>query len=121
MNAMGISYKVIGRHIHDARKSQKLTQEAMAEMLKMSVAHYGRLERGERLINLERLSQISCILHVPLTQLVAGCIPDSSIISENTPESIFLWEMEKYAHSCSQAMLDRMCRVCAALAIEENN
>ena len=45
---MAVSYKIIGRHIRAARKASNLTQEQVAEAMKFSVAHYGRLERGER-------------------------------------------------------------------------
>ena len=43
---MPISYKVIGRHIRDARKSAGLTQEAAANQLGLSPEHYGKVERG---------------------------------------------------------------------------
>lgn len=56
---MPISYKVIGRHIRDARKSAGLTQEAAANQLGLSPEHYGKVERGERTVNLERMVQIS--------------------------------------------------------------
>ena len=45
---MPISYKVIGRHIRDARKSAGLTQEAAANQLGLSPEHYGKVERGDR-------------------------------------------------------------------------
>ena len=41
---MAVSYKIIGRHIRAARKASNLTQEQVAEAMKFSVAHYGRLE-----------------------------------------------------------------------------
>lgn len=117
---MEISYKIIGRHIRAARKQHKFTQEYMAEKLKMSVAHYGRLERGERQINLERLAQISVLLGIPMAQLLEGCLPDSdSIIAENQPEEPFLNKMSRYPRYCREETLDRMLRVCDALASED--
>ncbi len=117
---MEISYKIIGRHIQAARKQHKLTQEHMAEKLKMSVAHYGRLERGERQINLERLAQISVLLGAPMAQLLEGCLPEGdSIISENAVEEPFLNQMSRYPHFCREETLDRMLRVCDALASED--
>lgn len=117
---MEISYKIIGRHIHTARKQRKLTQEHMAEKLKMSVAHYGRLERGERQINLERLAQISVLLSVPMAQLLEGCLPKSeSIIPENLHQESFLNQMARYPRYCREATLVRMIRVCDALAVED--
>lgn len=117
---MEISYKIIGRHIRTARKQHKFTQECVAENLKMSVAHYGRLERGERQINLERLAQISVLLGVSMVQLLEGCLPESdSIIAENPPEKPFLSKMSRYPHYCREETLDRMLRVCDVLASED--
>ena len=117
---MEISYKIIGRHIQAARKQHKFTQEYMAEKLKMSVAHYGRLERGERQINLERLAQISVLLGVTMAQLLEGCLPDSdSIIAENAGEKPFLNQMARYPRFCKEETLSRMLRVCDALASED--
>ena len=44
---MLVSYKTIGRNIRRVRVAAHLTQEQMAEKLKMSQLHFGRLERGE--------------------------------------------------------------------------
>ena len=51
---MSVSYKVIGRHIQEARKQAKLTQRAVAEKLNMSDTYYGKIERGECRVNLDR-------------------------------------------------------------------
>ena len=45
--AMAIEYKVIGRHIRAARKQKKMTQEAVAEALGVSLNHFGKVERGD--------------------------------------------------------------------------
>ena len=68
---MSVSYKVIGRHIQEARKQAKLTQRAVAEKLNMSDTYYGKIERGECRVNLERLAQISVLLHTPLEDCCA--------------------------------------------------
>lgn len=56
---MSIEYKVIGRNIRSARKAKKMTQEAVAEAIDMSPQHFGKVERGDRTINLQRLGQLS--------------------------------------------------------------
>ena len=71
---MSVSYKVIGRHIQEARKRMKLTQREIAEKLNMSDTYYGKIERGECRTNLERLAQISVLLNVPLEDLISGGI-----------------------------------------------
>lgn len=65
---------LLGKHLRQARKAHSLTQEQLAEMLNWSANYYGKIERGEQLINLERLSQISVVLRVPIEQLLAGCV-----------------------------------------------
>ena len=69
---MGISNLVIGRNIRKARKTLCLTQEKTAELMGLSVLHFGRLERGERTASLRQLDRLSEILDVPLEALLSG-------------------------------------------------
>lgn len=71
---MLVSYKTIGHNIRIARKESGFTQEQIAEKLKMSQLHFGRLERGERPASLEQLAQVSRVLNTPLAALLSGCI-----------------------------------------------
>ena len=71
---MLISYKTIGRNIRAARKDKNLTQEQTAELMKISVLHYGRLERGERPASLEQLANVALVLNSSLSQLLSGCV-----------------------------------------------
>ena len=88
----------------------------------MTVAHYGRLERGERAINLERLSQISMLLNVPIEKLVEGCNPDfEGSITEDPLEISFLQKMQGYMQFCTEDTLRRMLRVCDALSAEDKD
>ena len=83
---MLVSYKTIGLNIRQARKEAGYTQEQIAEKLKMSQLHFGRLERGERPASLEQIAQIALTLNVSLASLLNGCVigedfaapPDSS-------------------------------------------
>lgn len=118
---MAVSYKIIGRHIRAARRASNLTQEQVAEAMKFSVAHYGRLERGEREINMERLAQLSVLLNTPIERLVEGCVPDvPTIISEELQENPFLNQMAHYAQFCQAETLQRMLKVCSVLADEDS-
>ena len=83
---MSVSYKVIGRHIQEARKQAKLTQRAVAEKLNMSDTYYGKIERGECRVNLERLAQISVLLHTPLEDLISGCMEQSGPTDMENPK-----------------------------------
>ena len=119
---MAVSFSIIGRHIRTARKACGCTQEEIAEQLKMTVAHYGRLERGERAINLERLSQISMLLKVPIEKPIEGCNPDfEGSITEDPLEISFLQKMQGYMQFCTEDTLRRMLRVCDALSAEDKD
>ena len=87
---MSIEYKVIGRHIRAARTNKQMTQEAVAEAIDMSCAHFGKVERGERPINLQRLAQLSALLEIPLEALVEGAVVADGGVSAshgNLPDS----------------------------------
>ena len=87
---MIVSYKTIGLNIRAARREAGLTQEQMAEKLKMSQLHFGRLERGERPASLEQLAQIAQALHVPLASLLNGCVAreDFSPIPDHNAQAL---------------------------------
>ncbi len=100
---MLISYKTIGRNIRAARKARSLTQEQTAELMKISVLHYGRLERGERPASLEQLAQVSQVLGVTLASLLSGCMEGESFGS--APRSAVLTlsdQVTQIADGCSQ-------------------
>ncbi len=120
---MGIEYKVIGRHIRAARKRMHMTQEDVAAAIEMSPAHFGKVERGERPVNLQRLSQLSQILDVPLEKLVEGAaIADDggTILSGGLSENAdFLDSIESLVKGCSDDAKRLMLRLCAAVADED--
>lgn len=120
---MAIEYKVIGRHIRAARKQKGLTQEDVADMIGMSPNHFGKVERGDRPINLQRLSQLSQVLEVPLEKLVEGAAvaDDDGVVppAELSDGSDFLDSMENLAKGCSDDALRVMLRLCAVVADED--
>lgn len=76
---MLVSYKVIGRNIRAARLRANLTQEQAAERMKISILHFGRLERGERPVSLELLANIALTLNAPFGSLLTGCLVDEPL------------------------------------------
>lgn len=120
---MSIEYKVIGRHIRAARKRKGMTQEDVAAAIEMSPAHFGKVERGDRPVNLQRLSQLSQVLGIPLEKLVegasiadeSGTVPSNGFL-ENTD---FLDSIESLAKGCSDDAKRLMIRLCAAVADED--
>lgn len=115
---MPIANQSIGKRIRAARKSRGMTQEKLAELMKISVAYYGRLERGEKTINLERLTEISQLLNVPIGQLLEDASADKAP-KANVSSTSFLEQMIHYSLHCTDATLNRMLAVCAALAVED--
>ena len=87
-----INYYTLGKHIKAARKARHITQEMLAEKMNVSIGHVGKIERGDRLINLERLAQICLILQVPIEDMIAGCVDkeldDIPVINALTQERV---------------------------------
>ena len=119
-STMIVSYKTIGQNIRAARKEAGLTQEQMAEKLKMSQLHFGRLERGERPASLEQLAQIAQALHVPLASLLSGCVALEDF-SEKPDESAQALgkAIARMASGCSPKARRLMRTLCQAVAASD--
>lgn len=120
---MSIEYKVIGRNIRAARKQRNMTQEAVAEAIDMSPQHFGKVERGDRKINLQRLSELSVLLDVTLESLVTGCVvaDNHAHMPSGHIEGIeeFLESIEMLSKGCSEKALRLMLRICRDIADED--
>lgn len=73
-----MNYKEIGKRIRDERESIGLTRERFAELLELSINFVGQIERGEKKMSLETITNISDCLHVSLDYLIKGT-PDNKI------------------------------------------
>lgn len=62
----------MGLRIKEKRKSLKLTQERIAEMLDISVKHFSEVERGLTGLSIENLIKLSNILDVSIDYIVKG-------------------------------------------------
>lgn len=62
----------MGLRIKEKRKSLKLTQEEVAEMLDISVKHLSEVERGLTGLSIENLIKLSNILGVSIDYIVKG-------------------------------------------------
>ena len=62
----------IGKNIAALRKSQKMTQEELAEELNISIKHCSSVERGKSCLSLEKLISVCDIFDVSLDYLVGG-------------------------------------------------
>lgn len=61
----------IGKKIKQLRELKNYSQEYMATQLKMSVPGYGRIERNEVDVSMERANQIATVLGISLTELIS--------------------------------------------------
>ena len=117
---MRISYTTIGRNIRAARQRAGLTQEALAEKLKISHLHFGRLERGERPISLELLAQMAQTLSVGIDTLLSGCIAGGDVQLEPSDDAQALGQsIAELATGCSLRTRKLMLAVCKSIAESE--
>jgi transcriptional regulator with XRE-family HTH domain len=70
--------KVLSHNIHQSRLKLKISQQQAAEMLGISLLHYGRLERGEQRASLEQIESIATAFQVSPYTLLDGCFKDSA-------------------------------------------
>ncbi len=71
-----IDYKAVGRHMQAVRQKRGMTQAVVAEHMKVSIKYYSAIECGTVRINLYRLIQFVCLMHVSADALLVGCHHD---------------------------------------------
>jgi transcriptional regulator with XRE-family HTH domain len=69
------TFKAIGRFIEQKRKDAELSQEELADKLKVSKATISLYESGDRKPTLKRLNQIAKELNIPLQNFLAFDVP----------------------------------------------
>ena len=117
MTAMEVSYKTIGQNIRRARLKIGLTQEKASQQLGVSTLHWGRIERGERPIKLDRLCAIANVLHVKLSTLLSGCVLDDDFNESAEIEDIVFGQMMiQIAKKCSPKTQNLMLKICRNIA-----
>lgn len=65
-----MDYVRLGKLARDRRKELKLTQEKMADKMNISVAFYGHIERGTRVLSVETLYRLCVVLGVSADYLM---------------------------------------------------
>ena len=117
---MEVSYKTIGQNIRRARLKIGLTQEKASQQLGVSTLHWGRIERGERPIKLDRLCTIANVLHVKLSTLLSGCVLDDDFDESAEIEDIVFGQvMIQIAKKCSPKTRNLMLKICRNIAEAE--
>ena len=110
---MKVSYKAIGRNMRHIRMEAGLTQANAAEIMRISVLHYGRIERGERRASLDELHLFAQQMDTSVMTLLRGS--SEFLIREEVPCG-FGEIVELLADGCSdeaKAMMLDVCRVIA--------
>lgn len=105
---MALDYAVIGERIRNARIAKKLTQEDLAEALKVSIAYLSRIEKGSTQINLRRLNQLCEVLEVTEGEIING----TAIKSEQYLEEDF-FRLLKSCSSKKQKLIYKVAQVIA--------
>ena len=80
---MSVDYKLIGSRIQRIRKSEKMTQEKLAEMLDVSVGYVSQIERGITKPNLEMLTSICGFLSCDICDLLSGSVRERTAYLED--------------------------------------
>lgn len=62
----------VGVKLRSLRQERGLNQEALAEMLKLSVSAYAKLERGETDITLSRIEQIASLFGLTALDIITN-------------------------------------------------
>lgn len=83
------TFEAIGLRLQQARKRLGLSQTEMAEKLGISLTFYGKIERGQQGISIQKLIELHDAIDIDLTYLLTGeILGDYSIqqIMQNIPK-----------------------------------
>ena len=117
---MNVSFKVIGRNLRQIRLNNKLTQEQAAEILNISLLHYGRLERGERAVSLVQLARIAELLNTSIEALMFGA-SDYFYSSSRISQPNLGTAINSLAAGCSDSTQTLMFNICQVIAAQDKS
>lgn len=81
--------KKIGRRIRQFREESGLSQQELAEKLDISFQQLQKYEYGQSSITVERLIQLSQVLHVPMVKLIPSPEEDADLHSTGDEASVY--------------------------------
>lgn len=81
-----VDYCDFGQRVRSLRRSQKLTQEELAEKLGISASFMGHLERGSRIASIDTLVALCNTLKTSPQYLLGASLSDE--IDEHMPSSL---------------------------------
>lgn len=80
---MMLDYEKMGRKIKKIRRSRRITQEVLAELVDLSVTHISNIETGKRIASLEAVVKIAAVLNVTLDSLLCGSQANTEFITSD--------------------------------------
>ncbi len=83
MKNLEINYSDIGKRIRSERTKQNITQEKLAEMTYLSIAHISHIETGNTKLSLPTIVKIANALTISVDELLCDSIIKSKEIFEN--------------------------------------
>lgn len=114
-----INYKIVGKHIKEARLRLGIKQAEAAFRAGISAAYYSKYERGVIKPNLDRLGDICTALNLPLEDVFSGALITEGKILDNIPISVE--EFELYVKQIGKKADDRTKRIIMRLCDELSN
>lgn len=103
----------IGEKIKQVREKQNLTQQSMADELGITSNGYGKIERGDSGINLDKLEKIAEILKVKLEDLMdlekSGiALTDNKIKNIDKIATIIICEVSEKERELYEAQISQL-------------
>jgi transcriptional regulator with XRE-family HTH domain len=71
-----MDYVIMGRNIRDVRKTLKMTQEKLSDLVDLSTVFISQIENGSGKPSLETMYKISLALNIPIDDLVKNTDKD---------------------------------------------
>ena len=90
---MSLNYSIIGKQIKDARRRNRLTQEALSEIIDKSSSFLSYIETGKKVLSLETFVDIANALKVSSDVLLSGNLDIGNEMQE---------ELEPILNGCTQ-------------------
>lgn len=90
---MIINYDDIGKRIRDVRVTRHMTQEKLAEIADLSIAHVSHIETGNTKLSLPAIVNIANALNVTLDMLICDNL------TQATP--VYAHEISQYVSDCN--------------------
>lgn len=94
----------VGHKIREIREGKKFSQETMADALGLSVNGYGKIERNEVDINIERLQQIAQTLEVAPEEIIRENNP---VINNYAPSYNYFSVIHEYSAKLEKLYEDK--------------